>query len=287
MLGAGSPDEERLLDAAQHGDLVTVCQLAGKGTVNINCRNNQGWSPLYWAVMCNHLPVVRFLLTRFEVSLAISNNFGLTPLHGACRINNWEAVNTLVLDPRCTEQVVNKKDDWGYTPVMQALKFGSKDSLRVLATTPTVHFYIEDLIQVATCEGLQDVVFKFAENYLSKQNRQMLESLVTRNKELELRCRKAEQMLGQAKARVKEVERTLQNLRMGSRVQEKALRNSQARSREFELALQEATGKNAMTETKLAELDRSIKSRCVKCEQAEDLVRELDMDLMNNNYLLS
>ena len=82
MLGAGSPDEERLLDAAQHGDLVTVCQLAGKGTVNINCRNNQGWSPLYWAVMCNHLPVVRFLLTRFEVSLAISNNFGLTPLHG-------------------------------------------------------------------------------------------------------------------------------------------------------------------------------------------------------------
>ena len=76
-------------------------------------------------------------------------------LLGACRINNWEAVNTLVLDPRCTEQVVNKKDDWGYTPVMQALKFGSKDSLRVLATTPTVHFYIEDLIQVATCEGLQ------------------------------------------------------------------------------------------------------------------------------------
>ena len=130
-------------------------------------------------------------------------------------------------------------------------------------------------------------MFKFAENYLSKQNRQMLESLVTRNKELELRCRKAEQMLGQAKARVKEVERTLQNLRMGSRVQEKALRNSQARSREFELALQEATGKNAMTETKLAELDRSIKSRCAKCEQAEDLVRELDMDLMNNNYLLS
>ena len=77
------------------------------------------------------------------------------PLLAACRINNWEAVNTLVLDPRCTEQVVNKKDDWGYTPVMEALKFGSKDSLRVLATTPTVHFYIEDLMQVATSEGLQ------------------------------------------------------------------------------------------------------------------------------------
>jgi hypothetical protein len=70
--------QERLLGAAGNGDLETVKYLISNGA-NINCKNEEGESPLSYAIMWEHEAVVQYLVSN-GADPNIRNNLGMTPL---------------------------------------------------------------------------------------------------------------------------------------------------------------------------------------------------------------
>jgi ankyrin repeat protein len=63
-----------LLIAVCHGDLIHVKRLLAVHNIDVNLTENDGWSPLFFAINYNHVEVVRLLLqhgaNRYHVSKA-------------------------------------------------------------------------------------------------------------------------------------------------------------------------------------------------------------------------
>lgn len=68
--------EEALLRSAEHGNLYLVETLVNAG-VNINCRDEQGWTPLLRAVYGPHVNVAIFLLDQ-GADISLENDIGYT-----------------------------------------------------------------------------------------------------------------------------------------------------------------------------------------------------------------
>jgi ankyrin repeat protein len=54
--------------------------LKGRCTCNVNIIDDQGWTPIFHAVLENHLDIVKFLIHECEAEISINDNNGLTPL---------------------------------------------------------------------------------------------------------------------------------------------------------------------------------------------------------------
>ena len=90
-------DEKALLEAAAASDIEAITNLLAAGT-DINCRDSNGWTPLYRAAFERKLEAVRLLVQR-GADVTIADGHLWTPLHAAVLQGDLE-VARLLLDAK-------------------------------------------------------------------------------------------------------------------------------------------------------------------------------------------
>lgn len=115
-----------LADLIQAGDINGAMELIRTGA-DVNAAQNDGTTPLHWAVYQVDESLVRELLRR-EADPDVTNNFGAAPLSDAARLANVSMVKQL-LDAGADPEVANAD---GQTPLMLAAWNGSLEIAHAL-----------------------------------------------------------------------------------------------------------------------------------------------------------
>ena len=106
--------------------------------------------------------IVKLLLATPECRLDIRDRFGATPLHRACFHNSSAVIPLYCQDPRCTPELINHRDNYGDTAMMQAVCRGRLGCVKELAKVPGLDWsarnHGKDLIKMARDEGHPEVV---------------------------------------------------------------------------------------------------------------------------------
>ncbi|MES2624724.1 MAG: ankyrin repeat domain-containing protein [Pseudomonadota bacterium] len=126
LLALDAHAESTLADVIQQGDSRTAQELLQAGA-NVNDAQNDGSTPLLWAVYQVDEALVTALLSR-EADPDQTNNFGASPLSEAARLANLNLVEQL-LDAGADPDVANAD---GQTPLMLAAFNGAVDVARAL-----------------------------------------------------------------------------------------------------------------------------------------------------------
>ena len=80
-----------------------------------------------------HTAVIRLLLEQEGIDINICDNYGQTALHWAAKFaKNSKCIAILLAHPELTSQTVNKKNIWGYTPLLSAVWGGGAGCVQVL-----------------------------------------------------------------------------------------------------------------------------------------------------------
>jgi ankyrin repeat protein len=114
---------------AHHGLLDPSRILILERNVEVNTRDDDGFTPLLRALECGNLDVFRLLLDH-NADVHVRDNKGRTPLHFAAHHSHLEFAQELL----GRNVVVNARDDKGFTPLLRALdsEHGKPDLLRLL-----------------------------------------------------------------------------------------------------------------------------------------------------------
>jgi ankyrin repeat protein len=125
-----SLDQDFLL-AVKANDIDKVKSLLP--AVDVNIQNQQGDTPLFWAVVKNNLPMVQLLLENGgQQSVNIQGQQGYTPLHAAAaKVKSNLPMVQLLLDNGAQESV-NIQNEYGYTPLHLAAMSNSRDIIGIL-----------------------------------------------------------------------------------------------------------------------------------------------------------
>lgn len=111
------------LKAIKEGNLEKLKELVALGS-NINYKDEYGYTPLIWAVKCNHKNIIEFLISK-GVDREIKDNHGFnssvnynrTALFWAVSLQYTEIVKLLIENGA----YINVKDSWGYTLLIWAV----------------------------------------------------------------------------------------------------------------------------------------------------------------------
>ena len=80
------------------------------------------------------MTLVRFLLSRPDTRLDIDDRNGCTPLHLACWYNCFEVILPFCQDARCTQELINLKNNEGHSALMASVYHqGQVSSLKILS----------------------------------------------------------------------------------------------------------------------------------------------------------
>jgi len=129
--------EELFLQACKSGDIESV-RLAISLNVDVNFQ--QGW-PLRRAIRYNHPQIWDSLLLHRFIDVNLSNRYGCSALHTACRFNIGSAVSDLLRHPGIA---VNERTMLGSTPIMVAVKYLSRQAVEILIRDKRVDLDILD-----------------------------------------------------------------------------------------------------------------------------------------------
>ena len=91
----------------------------------MNSQDENSTTALHWAMQFNRVSIVRLLLARPETKMEITDDYGDTAIHYACWHISAEVVRLYCQDARCTPDLLNKKDNAGRTPLMEAVYWDS------------------------------------------------------------------------------------------------------------------------------------------------------------------
>ena len=122
-------------NAAARGDVQRVRELVrleGADPNWTNWRNTIGWTPCSSiAARCNHVDVVRCLVSELGADVNKTDRYGWTPCHGAARHNHVDVVRCLVSELAAD---ANKRDDDGSTPCLVAVRHNHAHVVRCLVS---------------------------------------------------------------------------------------------------------------------------------------------------------
>ena len=133
------------------------------GGLDVNSKDEDGRTALHWAMHFNSASVVRLLLARPETTMENTDHYGDSALHFACWCNSDEVIRLHCQVAQCTPDLLNKKNDGGRTPLMEAVYWGSLASVQELARVEGVDWETRDrsgksLLQVARKRKKQHIV---------------------------------------------------------------------------------------------------------------------------------
>ena len=103
--------------------------LLGNVNVDVNAKNEYGWTVLHFASMEGHLDTVKDLIEKCHCDVNTKDRYGWTPLHCASRWGNLDIVKYLVEECHCD---VSAKDDLGCTALHCASREGGVDIVKYL-----------------------------------------------------------------------------------------------------------------------------------------------------------
>jgi len=130
--------EEEFVEACKTGNIMLV-MLANLQKVDLNYM--AGWG-LRRAIRFNQPLVWKYLLTQETLDVNVENQNGQSPLHIACRYNNFEAVTDLLKHPNIE---LNKKCALrGLTPIMVTVKYGMKEAFEALISDKRIDLETDD-----------------------------------------------------------------------------------------------------------------------------------------------
>ncbi|KAL3439711.1 ankyrin repeat-containing domain protein [Aspergillus insuetus] len=113
--------------AAQGGHLEAVKFLIRKG-LSTGSSDRCGYTPLMWAVMCQKIPTVRYLLDKKKADVHANDKSGQSALTWAARVGNPELISFLLE----RHAVLDHEDRMGSTPLTWAAACGKCDAVREL-----------------------------------------------------------------------------------------------------------------------------------------------------------
>jgi hypothetical protein len=107
-----------LRSAAFDGNLNEIRRLLANG-VNVNCKDEEGWTPLFWAQLGNQPEAVQLVLER-GANVDAKDKAGYTALHQAA-VAGRDQVMEVLLRYGASVDTVSRK---GFTPLMDASAYG-------------------------------------------------------------------------------------------------------------------------------------------------------------------
>ena len=131
-------------------------------------------TPLMHAVNNNHPNVVKALLTSRDLKLDIADDEGDTALHYACDEDDTSSIIPLLgQDRRCTLALLNKRNEYGETPLMNAVARHNLECVKELDKLEGTNFRTENnagetLLDVARGE------FELIKYLVEKQKKETL-----------------------------------------------------------------------------------------------------------------
>ena len=148
------------------------------GGFDVNTQNGEGLTALHQAMRTGKMTLVRFLLSRPDTRLDIADRTGCTPLHLACRYNCVEVILPFCQDARCTQELINLKNNEGHSALMASVYHqGQVSSLKILSEEVqgidwnTKNNDGKSLLEIAT-EMNKKAISKFLERRLKKRARE-------------------------------------------------------------------------------------------------------------------
>ena len=121
------PDVVRFVDACRDNKISVVRRMLARrpGIVNMESREG-GWTGLHEAMANNNIEVVKLLLAREDIDIAVKSSVNSTPLHYGCEDNSVDCVRLYLAHTQCTEEIVTMKDSRGKTAEMLATEYGTR-----------------------------------------------------------------------------------------------------------------------------------------------------------------
>ena len=101
--------------AAREGWMDIAINLITKHKYDINSKDSHGHTPLYYAVINNHLEVVKYFIDKQHYDPMTRDNNGDTPLHIACRHSHIDIVRYLLSTDKINPLARNK---YGKSPML-------------------------------------------------------------------------------------------------------------------------------------------------------------------------
>ena len=117
-----------LHQACQAGDVELAENLLQLYCNSLSVDDN-GETPLHYAVRGGHEGVAKLLITKYNFSVNCRNNGGQTPLHTACSYSNINVVKMLAFDCKADLKVPDKGNE---TPLHVAVRCGKSDIAKYL-----------------------------------------------------------------------------------------------------------------------------------------------------------
>jgi len=136
---------EKFYDAACYGREPEAKKiLEDNPNLNVNWKNEKGWTPLNAACSGKHEKVVALLLARPDVAVNEKNNDGYTPLMTACHANppSVSIIESLILHPNIEP---NESLPNGDTPFLVLCKANQ--------TSAVVKFLREERVDINECDN--------------------------------------------------------------------------------------------------------------------------------------
>ena len=119
--------------AAHQGWMDIAIDLITKHKCDINSKDSNGRTPLYYAAINNHLEVVRYFINEQHCALMTRDFDGNTPLHIACRYGSANVVQYLLSTGKVDLLAENNNKE---TPVDIATQINSYDLLKLFQSFP-------------------------------------------------------------------------------------------------------------------------------------------------------
>ena len=121
--------------AARHGWVNVVTELATKYNCDVNCKDDEGDTPLYWAGTYCQLEVMKYLINEQHCDPMTKDRDHWTPLLWACIEGNFGTTRYLISEAHCNPSCKNKD---GNTPLHYACSEGHAHIVQYLLSTGKV-----------------------------------------------------------------------------------------------------------------------------------------------------
>jgi hypothetical protein len=122
--------EDKLINAVRMKEEEGVRKILEEDKdINVNSKDDGGWTALHWACTNNYDRIVAMLLAHPDIDVNQKTHSRITPFWLACRKGNTLCVRSLLKDERV---LVNEPSNYRYTSLYWAAYFGYLETIKWL-----------------------------------------------------------------------------------------------------------------------------------------------------------